>query len=98
MDELIKPKVQLEQVHEKKQEFKHFARIRKKGRNLTLFALDPESGEVYKVKIEKRSQLDISSMKEVATHKAVVNPNHPTVFKLNVKNAKKFFRSKGFDC
>ena len=73
---------------EKNQESKWIGSTRKQ-KGLTLFAKDPDKNEVYAVPIEKRVALDVTSKKEVATHKAVVNPNHKTLWALNLKNAKR---------
>lgn len=72
----------------KQQEFKFIGSVRRK-KGQTLFAVDPQTREVYKVPMERRVALDLSNKKEVAKTKAVVDPAHPLIWALNIKNAKR---------
>ena len=69
----------------KKQEYKLIGRhIKKPGQHL--FALNTDTKEVYKVELQKINTIDINR-KNVSTSKAVVNPEHPMLWSINLKNA-----------
>jgi len=75
---------------EKQQEFK-FIGTGKKRSGQYLFAMNNETFEVYKVKLEKRKEFNVVSKTEIAINKAVVNPNHHFLYAINLKNAVRKF-------
>ena len=78
---------------EKKQEFKQIGRtIKKPGQHL--FALNIDNNRVYKVEVQQVKTIDFEKT-DVSPNKAVVNPNHPMLWAINLKNAERKF-SKNF--
>ncbi len=73
----------------KKQEFKRIGSTRKKN-GQHLYAKSNETGNVYRVPIETRTEFHVGKG-EQGTHKAVVNPNHKTLWALNMENALRKF-------
>lgn len=79
---------------EKQAEVKFLGAGRKPHAGMKLWALDKEKLEVYEVIILTKKVLKMDG-KEKGTHKATVNPQHPTVWAMNGKNAlKKFMKLK----
>lgn len=73
----------MKQEEEQEQKFLYSSR---KQKGQTLFAFNPDDNTVYKVDIQKKVSSD---EKEKGTHKAKVNPKHPVMWALNLKNAKR---------
>lgn len=86
-----KLKIEHRKEIEKKQEFKHIGNIKKK-KGQFLFAMNPDTFEVYKVELQTKIFFDVSKKKEVGTHKAIINPKHPLMYALNEKNANRKFQ------
>lgn len=74
----------MKQEKEQEQKFLYSSR---KQKGQTLFAFNPDDNTVYKVEIEKESV--IFKKKEKIIYKAQVNPKHPVMWALNLKNAKR---------
>ena len=85
----LKQEVQLEQKQEKEQEYKFLFSTKKKGGNQTLFAFNPDDNSVYKIDIQKKVAFDPFKKQEKGTHSAQVNPKHPMLWALNMRNAKR---------
>jgi len=83
-----KIKIEHRQEKKKKQEFKHIGDIPKK-RGQSLYGINPDTKEVYKVIIEKKEVFDVQKKKETGTYKAIVNSEHRFIYALNIKNAKR---------
>lgn len=81
---------------EKQREFKLIGSHRKK-RGQKLFALDKEKLKIYEVEIHRKEVLDLTK-KVKTTHKAIVNPKHPMLWAINIKNAiRKFNKYEGLN-
>ena len=97
MSILNKTEIQYKQEKEKKQEHKHLGSTVKR-RGLKIFALNTDTMGIYEIVPERRVVFDVSKGSEKASFKATVNPEHPACFKLNKKNAVKYFKKLGYDC
>lgn len=74
---------------EKKQEFKQIGRtIKKPGQHL--FAYNTETSKVYKVEIQQVKTVDFTKT-DCSPSRAIVNPNHPMLWAINLKNAERKF-------
>lgn len=74
----------------KKQEFKQIGSTQRK-RGQFLFALDPDTNIAYKVDVQKVTIADFTKS-DASSHKAVINPNHPILWAINLKNAQRKFQ------
>lgn len=90
-------------VAKKKAEYKYLGAGKRPHRGMDLWALDLEKAIVYKVPIIPKEEImwpkdgkaRMSEKEIVATSKVTINPNHPTVWAINVANAmKKFMKLK----
>jgi len=89
----LKPKTALERKQEKEQEQKKLMTGRFHP-GLKLFALDPKKGIIYEVKIETQDTIVYNSKVKKSSRKATINPTHPTLWSLNLKNAKRKFKNR----
>lgn len=93
-----KLKIEHRQQQEKKQEYKFIgSKVKKKGQ--FLFALDLDKNSVYKIKVLEKKAFDISKKQEKGIYEAVINPNHPFLYAINLSNAERKFKKlyKDFD-
>ena len=88
-------------VAKKKAEYKFLGAGSRPHRGMHLWALDIENAKVYRVPIILKDEaIDITKLKEkskgeTSNYKVTINPNHPTVWAINVANAmKKFIKIK----
>ena len=78
---------------EKQREFKLIGRqLKQKGQKL--YGFDTLKNTVYEVEIQKQEVIDIQKNK-VSSNKAIVNPNHPMLWAINLKNAIRKFKNNG---
>lgn len=84
----IKPKITVEQKAVAEQRQKRFS-VGKFRKGLKLYAADFEKMQIYEVVIEDNKELVFG--KKESAKKADINPNHPHVWALNIKNAKRKF-------
>lgn len=89
----LEPKVAIVKKDEKQQDQKKQLIFSSKHRpGLKLFALDPEEGIVYEVKIEDTKTMVLGSDKKTSSKTAKINPDHPMMWSLNLKNATRKFK------
>lgn len=87
----VKPKVVDQVKKEKEQEQKKLLTTRyRKG--LKLFALNPDSFEVYEVQIEK-SETFVVGQKSKSKRNANINPAHSHIWAMNKNNAQRKFKN-----
>ena len=79
-------KIESKQEIKQQQEFKHIGAGRKR-KGLTMFAFNYDEQKIYAVKLEKKTVFDVTKRREVAMYKAVINPNHPHLYAMNMQNA-----------
>ncbi len=87
----IKSESEIQVKKRVKHEYKFIGRL-KKRKGQTLFAMDNETLEIYKVKIQQKKAFDITKDKEISSYKAQINPSHFLMYALNFKNAQRKFR------
>jgi flagellar biosynthesis/type III secretory pathway chaperone len=68
------------------QEFKHIGHGRKR-KGLIMYAFDYDKQTIYPVKLVKKVVFDTTKNNEVAMYVAFINPNHPHLYAMNLKNA-----------
>ena len=86
----IKPDSEVQIKKQVKQEYKFIGNL-KRRKGLILFAMNHETFEIYKVKLQFKKAFDITKKKEVGTYKAQINPSHFLMYALNFTNAKRKF-------
>lgn len=86
----LTPKIAVN-TKDKRQQPQKKIHIGKYRKGLKLFALDIEKQEVYEVVVENQTDFDLSKARKVSSYKASINPKHPIMWCLNIKNAQRKF-------
>ncbi len=83
----------IEQKKPVKHEYKFIGSvINKKG--CFLFALDIDNNIVYKVDIQQKKVFHTDKKREIGKYIAHINPKHPLLYAINIKNAVRKFSKK----
>lgn len=90
---LNKTKIEHKQQKEKQQEYKFIgSSTRKRGQ--FLFGLDIDKNEVYQIHLVAKKEFDITKHREVGHCQVTVNPTHPVLYAVNLKNATRKFKKR----
>lgn len=86
-------------VAKKKAEYRFLGAGRRPHRNMFLYALDKEKGEVYHIPVVPKEEIMFpknpkGKEKMHSTARVNLNANHPAVWKINAKNALKYFEKR----
>lgn len=85
----LQPKIVDQVKQEKEQEQKKLIRT-KYRKGLTLFGLDPDTMNVYEVKVEEE-KVAVFGEEPIVKRNAKVNPAHKYIWAMNEKNAHRKF-------
>lgn len=91
---ILKPEIGI--VENKKTEYRLVASMRRR-KGQTLFAFNPESGELRKVDIQQEKIVGIDGRPVIRSRVTDYNPKRIYFFALNEKNARKKVIKMGFD-